>query len=96
MEDLIVINAVIGDRTYRMKLDKTDEETVRKSLKIINDKLIEFKSQFAGKDMQDYVAMVLIWFATEQNKVGNFLIQQQSTEQKLSSIEHLLDKMLDA
>jgi hypothetical protein len=37
---------------------------------------------------------VLIWFATEQNKVGSFLIQQQSTEQKLSGIENLLDKML--
>ena len=94
MEDLITINALIGDRTYRMKLARKDEETVRKSLKIVNDKLLEYKAQFAGKDMQDYIAMVLIWFATEQNKVGDFLIQQQSTEQKLSSIENLLDKML--
>ena len=43
-----------------------DEEVVRKTVKTINDKIIEFKTQFAGKDMQDYIAMVLIWFATEQ------------------------------
>ena len=35
-------------------------------MKLINNKLIEFKTNFAGKDMQDYIAMVLIWLATEQ------------------------------
>ncbi|HEY9340615.1 MAG TPA: cell division protein ZapA, partial [Hanamia sp.] len=37
----------------------------RKTLKTINDKIIEFRSLFAGKDMQDYISMVLIWYATE-------------------------------
>ena len=26
---------------------------------------MEFRTQFAGKDMQDYISMVLIWFATQ-------------------------------
>ncbi len=33
---------------------------------MINDKVIEFKTNFSGKDMQDYIAMVLVWFATQQ------------------------------
>jgi cell division protein ZapA len=37
---------------------------LRKTVKTINEKIIEYKTQFAGKDMQDYVSMVLIWFAT--------------------------------
>ena len=57
---------VIGDRSYRIKLNPKDEEVVRRTVKIINDKIIEYKTQFAGKDMQDYIAMVLIWLATEQ------------------------------
>ena len=34
-------------------------------VKTINEKIIEFKTNFAGKDMQDYIAMVLIWYATQ-------------------------------
>ncbi len=65
MQELIPINVVIGDRTYRIKIQSPDEELVRKTLKTINDKIIEFKTQFAGKDMQDYIAMVLLWYATQ-------------------------------
>jgi cell division protein ZapA (FtsZ GTPase activity inhibitor) len=62
MQELIPINIVIGDRTYRIKTNADDEEAVRRTLKTINDKIIEFKTQFSGKDMQDYIAMVLIWY----------------------------------
>ena len=61
----IPLNIVIGDRNYRIKILPSDEEVVRKTLKTINDKIIEFRSLFAGKDMQDYISMVLIWYATE-------------------------------
>ena len=64
-DDLIPLNILIADRTYRIKILSKDEETVRKVLKTINDKIIEFKTQFAGKDMQDYISMVLIWYATQ-------------------------------
>jgi hypothetical protein len=65
MDELIPANIVIGDRTFRIKILPQDEEVVRKTLKIINDKILEFRTQFAGKDMQDYISMVLIWFATQ-------------------------------
>jgi cell division protein ZapA (FtsZ GTPase activity inhibitor) len=66
MEELIAVNILIGDRNYRLKVKPSDEENLRKTVKIINSKLLEFKTNFAGKDMQDYIAMVLIWLATEQ------------------------------
>jgi len=65
MQELIPINVLIGDRTYRIKIQTEDEEMVRKTLKTINDKILEFKTNFSGKDMQDYVAMVLLWYATQ-------------------------------
>jgi len=64
MAELIPVNIVIGDRTYRIKTNPSDEETIRRTLKVINEKIVEFKTQFAAKDMQDYVAMVMIWYAT--------------------------------
>ena len=71
MSELIPINLVIGDRTYRIKTLPKDEEVIRHTIKIINDKIIEFKTQFAGKDMQDFIAMVLIWYATQGVQESN-------------------------
>ena len=64
MQELIPINIVIGDRSYRIRIKPEDEGAVRATLKTINDKIIEFKTQFAGKDMQDYASMVILWYAT--------------------------------
>lgn len=94
MNELIAISAFIGDRSYRVKIDPTDEEVVRKTLKTINDKIVEFKTMFAGKDMQDYIAMVLIWYATEQLKEGAADIETENLSERLASIEKLLDSNL--
>lgn len=92
MDQLIAATVVIGDRSYRIKLNPKDEEVVRRTVKVINDKTIEYKTQFAGKDMQDYIAMVLIWLATEQQaNTGSADIEQGALTEKLSAIERLLD-----
>ncbi|MBS1760167.1 MAG: cell division protein ZapA [Bacteroidetes bacterium] len=94
MNNLIPISATIGDRTYRIKIDPSDEEVVRRTLKAINEKVIEFKTQFAGKDMQDYIGMVLIWYATEQNAIVSAGMEQENISEKLSAIEKILDNQL--
>ena len=94
MAELIPVNILIGDRTYRLRIDPADEEKLRKTVKTINDKIVEFKTNFAGKDMQDFVSMVLIWFATEQNNSGREKIKLQETLEKLASFENAIDKTL--
>lgn len=95
MDDLIAISAVIADRNYRIKINPTDEEVVRKTLKTINDKIIEFKTMFAGKDMQDYIAMVLIWYATEQHANVAAEIADENLTSQLNAIEKILDIQLN-
>lgn len=92
MEQLIAANILIADRNYRIKIKPEDEETVRKTAKIINDKILEFKTSFAGKDMQDYIAMVLIWLATTGQAAGGN--ESSEVTEKLSMIEKLLDNQL--
>jgi cell division protein ZapA (FtsZ GTPase activity inhibitor) len=94
MAELIPVNILIGDRTYRLKIEPEDEEKLRKTVKLINDKIIEFKTNFAGKDTQDFISMVLIWFAIEQNKYGSEKIKLQETLEKLSQLEEMIDKAL--
>lgn len=92
-DELIAVNVVIADRTYRLKLKPSDEEKVRHTTKLVNEKLLEFKSQFAGKDMQDYIAMVLIWIATEgANTEAN--VEIANVQQRLNKMEQLLDEAL--
>jgi hypothetical protein len=91
---LIPANIVIGDRSYRIKILPSDEELVRKTLKIINDKIMEFRSQFAGKDMQDYISMVLIWYATQPASESNTDVINQECIAALSKMNQQLDDCL--
>ena len=91
--ELLPINIVIGDRTYRIKINSKDEEQVRSTLKIINDKIVDFKTQFGGKDIQDYIAMVLIWYATQAAEDKN-PVAEKIIGDALLKMEDQLDKVL--
>ncbi|MEO6638924.1 MAG: cell division protein ZapA [Ginsengibacter sp.] len=88
---LIPLNILIGDRTYRIKVLPSDEEAVRGTLKIINDKILEFRTQYAGKDRQDYIAMVLIWYATQPQKA----VEGNSPDDELQRIFQKMEKAID-
>ena len=92
MAELIPVNIVIGDRTYRIKTNPSDEETIRRTLKVINEKIVEFKTQFAAKDMQDYVAMVMIWYATQSGNESNPSLEKEMSD-ALMKLEQQLDKV---
>jgi len=94
MAELIPVNILIGDRTYRIKIEPSDEEKLRKTVKFINDKILEFKTAFAGKDMQDYIAMAFLWFATEQTNNGHEQMMMRELSDKMLVMEGLIDKAL--
>ena len=93
-QELIPLNLLIGDRTYRVRIQPKDEEVVRKTAKTINEKLLEFKTLFAGKDMQDYIAMVLVWFATEQNAAISNQVNLDHITSRLQTLEKTIDASL--
>jgi hypothetical protein len=95
MQELMTINVVIGDRTYRIKIEPRDEEVVRRTLRTINDKIIEYKTQFAGRVMQDYIAMVLLWYATQASSGGDRAGRLGTAAMEaLSRMEEQLDKVI--
>lgn len=94
MAQLIPVNILIADRTYRLKIEPADEEKLRKTVKFINEKILEYKTGFAGKDMQDYISMALLWFATEQSYGASGTIDMIEVSGKLQALETLVDKAL--
>jgi cell division protein ZapA len=75
-------------------LQPEDEEVVRKTVKMINEKIVEFKTNFAGKDAQDYISMVLIWLATEQTQSAIQLIQLKDATEKITMLQNNIEKAL--
>jgi cell division protein ZapA (FtsZ GTPase activity inhibitor) len=91
MDELIPVNIVIGDRTYRIKVKPSDEEQVRKAVKLINDQIVQYKTSFSGKDMQDYIAMVTIWYATQSQSNNGTALEIDEIKTALLDIEKLMD-----
>lgn len=94
MEQLIPVNILVGDRNYRLKVKPSDEENLRKTIKLVNAKLLEFKTNFAGRDMQDYIAMVLIWLATEQPTSAVSNENYRELSEKLKDLQQLINASL--
>ena len=93
-EEMIPVNITIADRTYRVKVAPKDEEAVRKTAAIINQKMIEFKGAYAGKDMQDYISMVLLWFATEQQQSGQNLYELESVQNQIETLKNSIERAI--
>ncbi len=88
---LIPANINIADRVYRVQMSADEEHTVRQSVKLINDKITEFKTTIPGKDMQDYISMVLVWFATESAARNVSLADENHLLGQLGQIEKMID-----
>ncbi len=94
MQELIPITITVADRSYRIKVEPKDEEMVRKTIKYLNDKVLEFKTNFAGKDMQDYISMVMAWYATQPQAQVAQHIADDNLLDALNRIEAILDKAI--
>jgi cell division protein ZapA len=92
--EMMPVNITIADRNYRVRIAPKDEEAVRKTATIINQKLVEFKSLYAGKDMQDYISMVLLWFTTEQQSNGQNLYEVESIQNQIDAITASIEKVV--
>ena len=93
-ENLIPVNITIADRTYRVKIAPKDEEAVRKTAHLINQKMVEFKNAYAGKDMQDYISMVLLWFTTEQQQTEQNLYELETIQNQIDGLAGAIEKVL--
>jgi cell division protein ZapA (FtsZ GTPase activity inhibitor) len=93
-DNLIPVNILIADRNYRVKISPKDEEAVRKTAALINQKLLEYKTLYAGSDTQDYISMVLLWFTTEQQQNSQKLYEIEAIQAQIDSMSAAIDKVL--
>ena len=93
-EKLIPVSVLLSGRTYRIRVEAELEEPLRKTVKLVNDKVMEYKAAFPGKDMQDYTAMVMLWYTTQPIAKASEILEIQKMESDLEKMQALLDKTL--
>jgi len=66
MEDKLSININIADRRYPLRIERKEEEKIRKAAKIINDKVSQYMQRYVSKDSQDCLAMAALQFVIQK------------------------------
>jgi cell division protein ZapA len=69
MDEKLSIKVNVADRYYPLKIDRDDEEKIRKAAKLINEKVFLYKQKYADKDTQDFLAMAALQFVIRNLEV---------------------------
>lgn len=70
MDDKLSIKVNVADRSYPLKIERDDEEKIRRAAKLINDKVLQYKQHYTDKDMQDFLAMAALQFVIKLIESG--------------------------
>ena len=78
----MAIKVQIAERFYPLKIERREEERIRKAAKLINDRLLQYKQRYTDKDPQDFLAMAALQFVIQ-------LLDCESKQNSLSLEEDL-------
>jgi cell division protein ZapA len=85
MDDKLSIKVNVADRYYPLKIDRRDEEKIRKAARLINEKVLQYKQRYLDKDVQDFLAMAALQYVTR--------IIEMEDKTDISPLEHKLQEL---
>ena len=89
MEEKLSIRVNIAERYYPLKIERDDEEKIRRAAKTINDKVFQYKTRYADKDIQDFLVMAALQFVIrlieteEKNEENSWIAKLQKLNEAL-------------
>ena len=92
MDDKLSIRVNVADRYYPLKVERDDEEKIRRAARLINEKVLQYKQRYTDKDVQDFLAMAALQFvlklSEEEEKIQNDYLPDALKElaQKIDSV----------
>ncbi|HLO91649.1 MAG TPA: cell division protein ZapA [Lentimicrobium sp.] len=94
--DELTITVVIADRPYKLKVNRSEEEGLRKAAKVIEEQMEKYASYFQYKDKQDLLAMVALQFSSSSIDLEEQLrYRDNEMLDKLAEIDTVLTDHLD-
>jgi cell division protein ZapA len=94
--DMLSVSVVICGRKFNMKIQKDEEEVLRKAADEINKNVKSYANKFAYKDMQDLLSMVSLQYVTKsiKHKEENSFIQEK-LQSRLVDLDEKLNTSLE-
>jgi cell division protein ZapA (FtsZ GTPase activity inhibitor) len=95
MDDKLSIRVNVADRYYPLKVERENEERIRKAARMINEKILQYKQRYTDKDVQDFLAMAALQYVIklteEEEKIENDYLADALKEliQKIDSVLEL-------
>lgn len=68
MDEKLSIRVNVADRFYPLKVEREDEEKIRKAARMINEKVMHYKQRYTDKDTQDFLAMAALQYVIRLNE----------------------------
>jgi cell division protein ZapA len=76
---------------YPLRIERKDEENIRKAAKIINDKVAQYKQKYVSKDLQDCLAMATLQFVIQKFDTEN----RNDNSQLVEELEVMNDNLTE-
>jgi cell division protein ZapA (FtsZ GTPase activity inhibitor) len=95
MDDKLSIRVNVADRYYPLKVERDDEEKIRRAARLINEKVLQYKQRYTDKDVQDFLAMAALQFViklTEEEAKH----KSDDLPDALKELTQKIDSVLDA
>jgi cell division protein ZapA (FtsZ GTPase activity inhibitor) len=95
MDDKLSIRVNVADRYYPLKVEREDEEKIRRAARLINEKVLQYKQRYTDKDVQDFLAMAALQFViklTEEEVKHN----SDDLPEALKELTQKIDSVLDS
>ena len=92
VDDKLSIRVNVADRFYPLRIERNEEERIRKAAKMINDKVLQYKQHYSDKDPQDFLGMAALQFVNklleleEKRDVSPIIEMARELDQYLSDI----------
>jgi len=90
--DELSITVLIADRTYKLSIDRKEEENLRAAAKAIDEQMKTYANHFQYKDKQDLLAMVALQFSINAIELDNQIkFSETGILNRLNEINGLLE-----
>ncbi len=94
MDDKFSIRVNVADRYYPLKVERENEEKIRKAARMINEKVLQYKQRYTDKDVQDFLAMAALQYVIklteEEEKLENDYLPD-TLKELIQKIDTVLD-----
>ena len=94
MDDKLSIRVNVADRYYPLKVERENEEKIRKAARMINENVLQYKQRYTDKDVQDFLAMAALQYVIKLTEEEEKL-EKDYVPDAINELIHKIDSVLE-